>query len=834
MNGKQQCFHCGKPVPDGSKHTVDIDGKTRHLCSADCERVVRLIVDRGLTRFYQFRDGPVATGDSQDALVERWASYDRPALQREFVTGLPDGTRRAQLLLQGVRCAACAWLIENALATVPGLISIGVDPVTTRTSIHWDPQRLKLSELLARLAQLGYTPYPYTEDASEQAAAQEHRAALKRLIVAGLGMMQVMSFAVAMYAGAWRDPEIQQFLRLISLLVATPVVFYAGAPFFSGAWHRLRGGGLSMDVPVALAIGGAWAASVWHTLTGHGEVYFDSATMFVFFLSAARFLEMSGRHRALSLTGALARHLPRVATRVVDGRAEEVGAMELQPGDIVLVQPGRTVPADGVLLDSPARLNESLLTGESTPVAKRPGDDVVAGSVSDTDALKLQVTRVGTDTVMAQISQLIGSASERKPQLVQTADRVASWFVAGVLIIAALVGVIWWQLAPERAFEVVLAVLVVTCPCALALATPAAFTVATAALSRQGFMVRRPGALQALAHVTDMVFDKTGTLTEHDAGIGSIETFGAMTQDEALAVAAALEARSEHPLARAFPEPAEGELARAVQARPGAGLEGEFRGHRWRIGQLAFVAELAGAKPAPATAVDDSQDIKSIFLGNERGLVARFQIAERLRPGTVEAFRSLGALGLHKLIASGDQPGAVKAIAIRLGADDWRAGMTPDEKLSFIHELQRSGKRVAMLGDGINDAPVLAGADVSIAMGSGTSLAQYSADCVLINPSLRVLPGAVRKARSTVRVIRQNLAWAVVYNLIALPLAGTGMLAPWMAALGMSASSLLVVGNALRLGGRVKATAEATGTAVAPEPATKSCCKSSTAGAAAR
>ncbi len=836
MSTSGQCFHCGADLPEGKQYTAEIDGKQQMLCSASCQRVARLIADRGLTRFYHFREAPAGASDSDNLSMQRWAAYDRPALQKEFVSVLADGSRRAQLLLEGVRCAACAWLIENALAAVPGLISIGVDPVTTRTSVHWNPERLKLSELLGQLARLGYKPYPYTEDASERASTREHRAALKRLIVAGLGMMQVVSFAVAMYAGAWRDPEIQQFLRLISMLVATPVVFYSGAPFFSGAWHRLRRGGLSMDVPVALAIGGAWAASVWHTLIGSGEVYFDSATMFVFFLSAARFLEMSGRHRALSLTGALARHLPKVAIRLIDGREEEIGAMELQAGDIVLVQPGQTVPADGILLESPAHLNEALLTGESTPVSKQPGDDLVAGSVSDTDALKLQVARVGADTVMAQISQLIGSASERKPKLVQIADQVASWFVGGVLGVAVLVAVVWWQIAPERAFEVVLAVLVVTCPCALALATPAAFTVATAALSRQGFMVRRPGALQALAQITDVVFDKTGTLTEHDAGIGAIRTWGGLTDEQALAVAAALEARSEHPLARAFPRPANAEAARAVQAKPGAGLEGEFRNQRWRIGQLKFVAELSGTTIS-ATDSDDEQDRKSVYLGNEQGLVACFSIAERLRRGSTEAFGALQSLGLRCLIASGDQRKAVQAVAKQLAADDWRAGLAPDQKLEFIHALQQRKKRVAMLGDGINDAPVLAGADVSIAMGSGTSLAQHSADCVLLSSSLQVLAPAVRKARSTLTVIRQNLAWAVVYNLVALPMAATGMLAPWMAALGMSASSLLVIGNALRLGRRSTMNENAAAipaTVTQNEPVARSCCKSSAAEAVVR
>ncbi|MDJ0927849.1 MAG: cation-translocating P-type ATPase [Gammaproteobacteria bacterium] len=799
-----QCFHCDAPLPATVDHVAVVDGQQRSFCGPDCQQVAELIAKRGLTGFYQFRDGPTESAASRDTRTGRWASYDRAALQREFVTTDADGSKNAQLLLQGVRCAACSWLIENALGSTAGVQAVRVDPVTTRTSLSWNPRKVQLSELLQQLARLGYTPFPYTEDATEQAATVERRVALKRLILAGLGMMQVMSFAVALYMGAWRDAEIEEFLRLISLVVATPVVFYSGAPFFVGAWHRLRARSLGMDVPVALAIGGAWAASVWNTFTGGGEVYFDSATMFVFFLSAARFLEMAGRHRALSLTGALARHLPRVATRLVDGQLQEVGVIELRPGDRVLVQPGRAVPADGVLETTAAHVDESLLTGESRSIEKQCGETVVAGSIAQTEALQFTVTRVGADTVMAQIARLVGDAGSRKPKLVEVADRIAGYFVGAVLIAALIVGVIWWQLAPERAFEVVLAVLVVTCPCALALATPAAFTVASSALARAGFMVRRAGALQVLAQVTDVVFDKTGTLTSHAAGIESIQTTGELDEQACLSIAAALEAQSEHPLARAFPAPRQGLTAADVRAVPGAGLTGRVNGQVWRIGSLEFVT--GPDVDAAAALGDEGEDARLVYLAGEAGVVAVFRIAEQLRDGSAAAVAALGGLGLRNRIASGDRAGPVKSLATRLGIERWRAGMKPDDKLAYVKALQDQNHIVAMLGDGINDSPVLAGADVSIAMGSGTSLAQHSADCVLMSTSLASLPAAISKARATMRVVRQNLAWAVGYNLVALPLAATGVLAPWMAALGMSASSLLVTANALRLGRRSQPT----------------------------
>jgi len=790
------CYHCGAPVPAQDPPVTTIAGQSQTLCSESCARTAALIEARGLTEFYRFRDGPTNTASRRDTDSRRWQPFDRDALQNEFVVRRPDGLREAHVLLQGVRCAACTWLIENALGAVSGVKSISVDPLTTRATLCWDPDRVALSELLAQLARLGYTPVPYTQDATELAARQERRVALQRLIIAGLGMMQVMSFAVALYLGAWRDPQIEAYLRLISLLVSTPVVFYAGAPFFAGAWAGIRSGALGMDVPVALAVGGAWSASVWNTFLGTGEVYFDSATMFVFFLSAARFLEMTGRHRAMSLTGAMAQHLPRVATRLVAGQATQVGVMELAKGDRILVAPGEALPADGELLSDQASVDEALLTGESRPVPRRCGDALVAGSLNTDQVLEMTVVRVGADTQMAQIARLVGDAGARKPRLVEMADRIASWFVATVLLAAGTVALVWWQLAPERAFEVALAVLVVTCPCALALATPAAFTVATTSLARLGFMVRRRGALQNLSRLTDVVFDKTGTLTDGHPVVADMQTWRNCTADQARTIAAALESRSSHPLAKAFPTLDRLPPVSDVQAIAGAGLQGTVDGRQYRIGTEAFATSWITASSAVA---DNQAALRQVYLGDADGLLARFTLAEQQRDGAQEVSRQLARAGLSLQIFSGDQAGPVSALADSLGISHWQAALQPPDKLAAVEQLQLQGRIVAMVGDGINDSPVLAGADVSIAMGGGTSLAQHSADCVLMSESLLPLLAARQVARRTLRIVRQNLTWAVAYNLVALPLAATGLLAPWMAALGMSASSLLVTGNALRL-----------------------------------
>lgn len=808
MTDAIRCFHCGTAIPGLATHQLQIDGTPVALCSSACQEIATRIRDKGLTEFYRFRTAAAAPAGG-DTGPECWASYDREALQKEFVSAHSDGSREAQLLLQGVRCAACSWLIERAMTAVPGVREIAVDPLTTRTRLRWDPGITRLSELLTRIAVLGYDPYPYTEDEAGRAAILERRAALPRLIVAGLGMSQVMGFAVALYAGALHDadPAIHQFLRLISLLVATPVVFYAGAPFFRGAVRGLRLGRPGMDVPVGIAIAAAYIASVWNTFKGSGPIYFDSAVMFVFFLSCARFLEMAGRHRALSLTGALARHLPRVATRLREGRPEIVGVVELEPGDLVLVAPGQSVPVDGRLECDSARIDESLLTGESRPVRKIAGDPVMAGSINLFSAATICVERVGTSTVLAQIGRLITTAREERPRLVEITDRVAVWFVTGVLTLAVTTGAVWWWIDPSRAFEIVLAVLVVTCPCALALATPAAFTVGMSALARQGVLLRRAGALETLSHVTDLVFDKTGTLTEHSAGIQHIETFASHDPDQVLELAALLESRSEHPLARAFPRPVTALPVTEIAAIPGQGLEGSVNGERLRIGTRAFVLRVD-----EDVAHDDSAEaaVQSIWLGSKSQLMARFEIAERVRADAPAALAALKAAGIALAIASGDQPGPVRAAAHQLGIDTWYARLAPTGKLDLVRGMQQEARIVGMVGDGINDSPVLAGADVSIAVGTGTSLAQHAADCILMGPGLGALPTAVAHARRTMRIVRQNLWWAVAYNVVAVPLAITGMLAPWLAALGMSASSLLVTFNALRLGRAVQLAQAAT------------------------
>jgi Cu2+-exporting ATPase len=806
----EPCFHCGEPVLSGDRYRVRIDGRERAVCCPGCRAVAEFIRDSGLEDYYDFRTEPGLKPEAAEPAAVRpeWLAFDRPALQERLSAELPEGRREVTLLVEGVRCAACSWLIERAAGNLNGVEEIQVNPATARARVIWQPATLPLSRLLDTLARLGYRPHPVTPEAATGIALKERRAAMRRLVVAGLGMMQVMTYAVSLYAGAWQgmSDEIREFLRLVSMVVATPVLIYSGAPFFVGAWRDLAARRPGMDVPVALALALAYGASLYNGLRGSGEVYFDSVTMFVFFLSLGRFVEMSARHRAGDVADALARLSPSTALRLEAGAAEPVpvALAELAPGDRLLVRSGDPFPADGVVSRGRAEVDESLLTGESRSVQRAPGETVVGGSLNVGDPVEMTVERTGQDTVLSHMTRLLDRAQASRPALARSADRLARWFVAGVLVTAAGVATFWWLKDPAMAFPTALAVLVVTCPCALSLATPTALTAATSRLAALGLLVTRGDALEKLARADRLVLDKTGTLTEGRVRIAEVRPLRDVPAARCRRLAAALEVGSEHPIARAFEDPA-GLVATDVRVLPGRGVEGTVAGRGYRLGSPDFIASAAVALPPDA----------SVLLSDDDGPLAAFVLADPLRTdaaATVDAVRRRG-LGIE--ILSGDVAPIVTRIAGEVGIRDWRAALRPADKLARIRELQEAGSKVAMVGDGINDAPVLAGADVSIAMGEGAPLAQSSADMILLGRTLAPLALGLDVAGRTLAVIRQNLAWALSYNAVALPLAATGHVAPWMAAIGMSASSLVVVLNSTRLGRAVSRQ----GTAAAPREA---------------
>ncbi|WP_337057038.1 heavy metal translocating P-type ATPase [Pseudomonas sp. USHLN015] len=796
MSAPLSCYHCGLPVPAGSPYEARVLGETRAMCCPGCQAVAEAIVAGGLESYYRHRSETAANPDAlPSVLPDELALFDREDVQRPFVQHQGE-LSETSLLIEGISCAACGWLIEKHLRTLPGVDEARLNLSNHRLQVRWSDSQLPLSELLRELRRIGYAGHPYKADDAAERLAAENKRAMRQLGVAGLLWMQVMMAAMATWPEFNIDlsPELDKILRWVSLFLTTPIVFYCCGQFFRGALRDLRTRHLSMDVSVSLAIGGAYVAGIWSTVTGIGELYFDAVGMFALFLLAGRYLERRARERTAAATAQLVNLLPASCLRLDDsGQSLRILLGELAVGDRVLVPPGALMPADGLILEGQSSVDESLLTGEYLPLLRGRGDTVTAGTLNVEGPLTLEVQALGDQTRLSAIVRLLERAQADKPRLAELADKVAQWFLIIVLLAAAIVGIAWWQIDPSRAFWIVLSLLVATCPCALALATPTALTTATGSLHKLGLLLTRGHVLEGLNQIDTVIFDKTGTLTEGRLTLSAIHPLGALDNDTCLALAAALENRSEHPIARAFgraPRPAE-----QVENVPGKGLEGRVDGRRLRIGQADFVAEL-GDWPAPQIPGTNGQ---WLLLGDEHGPLAWLVLDDRLREDAPLLLDACRARGWQVMLLSGDSSPMVGEIACRLGIDDARGGLSPDAKLDVLRELHQQGRRVLMLGDGVNDVPVLAGADISVAMGSATDLAKTSADAVLLSNRLESLVQAITVASRTRRIIIQNLAWATLYNGLVLPFAALGWVTPVWAAFGMSVSSLLVVVNALRL-----------------------------------
>jgi P-type Cu2+ transporter len=791
----ESCFHCGSTTP-ATLQAVGADGVERSYCCGGCAAATDLIFAQGLERYYSFRS---ASEQAPRYEPRNWSIYDRDRALRSYTHGREDGERELSLQIDGMHCAACAWLLDNSLRQIDGIRDVQVNAGSARAEIRFDPTRVSLSRVLQSIHALGYEPRPLSFTPGGPPWVTERRSALKRLAVAGFGMMQVMTYAVSLYAGALDGiaADLERLLRFVSLLVTTPVVLYAAQPFFIAAWRGLRMRTLVMDLPVALSIAAAYLWSVWSTLRGRGAVYFDSAVMFTFFLLLGRFVEMSLRNGFGLQQDAVARLLPESILRITATGEERVIPDELCAGDRVRILPGERVPADGEILYGRTDVDESMLTGESLPRAREAGEALIAGTLNLSNAVDMRITQVGQDSTLAAVSRLLERARASRPHIAEVADAVAVWFIAGLLLLAAVTALYWLHTDADRAFPTVLAVLVVTCPCALSLATPAALAAATTQLARIGLIVTRGLALETLARADCVVFDKTGTLTLGQPAFTELRLLrDGSDRERCLAIAAALERYSGHPIARAFSKQSPAIGVTEARSCAGAGIEGCVADQRYRVGRADFVLGLCATTNAPAESVEGRS---SVFLGDSAGLLAEFVLCDALRADARATVRQLRSLGLEPLIASGDQPAVVAGIARQLDDPQAQSNMRAADKLAWVHSLQARKHIVAMVGDGVNDAPVLAGADVSVAIGGGTDLAKVNADIVMLGENLEPLAQGVQIARRCRRIIRQNIAWAVVYNALAVPLAASGWLQPWMAAIGMSASSLIVALNAMRL-----------------------------------
>ncbi|WP_285406739.1 heavy metal translocating P-type ATPase [Pseudomonas sp. FR229a] len=810
------CYHCALPVPSGSRFTAVVLGQAREFCCPGCQAVAEAIVAGGLESYYQHRSEASANPEALPVqLTDELALYDRADVQQPFVRHEGD-LAETTLLMEGISCAACGWLIEKHLRTLPGVAEARLNLSNHRLHVRWADAQLPLSQILAELRHIGYAAHPHHADRASEQLASENRLALRQLGVAGLLWFQAMMATMATWPEFNIDlsPELHTILRWVALFLTTPIVFYSCAPFFKGAMRDLRTRHLTMDVSVSLAIGSAYIAGIWTSITGVGELYFDAVGMFALFLLAGRYLERRARERTAAATAQLVNLLPASCLRLdSDGHSERILLSELRLGERILVQPGSILPADGKIIDGQSSIDESLLTGEYLPQPRALGDAVTAGTLNVEGALTVEVQALGQDTRLSAIVRLLDRAQAEKPRLAEIADRAAQWFLLLSLIAAAAIGLLWWQLDSSRAFWIVLAMLVATCPCALSLATPTALTAATGTLHKLGLLLTRGHVLEGLNQIDTVIFDKTGTLTEGRLVLRSIRPLGALDSEQCLSLAAALENRSEHPIARAFGRAPL--AAEEVHSSPGLGLEGVVGERRLRIGQAQFACALSGAA-LPSMPDEAGQ---WLLLADTHGPLAWLVLDDRLRDDAPALLAACKARGWRTLLLSGDSSPMVASVAAELGIDEARGGLRPDDKLQVLQQLHKEGRKVLMLGDGVNDVPVLAAADISVAMGSATDLAKTSADAVLLSNRLGALVQAFTLARRTRRVIIENLLWAALYNGLMLPFAALGWITPVWAAVGMSISSLTVVLNALRLTRLPSAPAASSPTHTRPLPA---------------
>ena len=801
------CFHCGLPVVDGAAFPIVYQQVEQTTCCVGCQAVAQSIIDAGLDYYYAQRTVDAEKAALPDAdILAQLRLYDLPDVQHSFVYA-QGASKQATLLLDGITCAACVWLIEQSLLRMAGVTSVSINYSNHRLQVSWQEDQVALSEILLGIQKIGYQAQPFNQEQQQVLQNKERKQALVRLWIAGLSMMQVMMYAVPTYLYGGTDEIEPVFLWLLhwaSMVLTLPVVVYSAIPFYQGAMRDWRNRRVGMDTPISLAIVLAFGASMYALLSKTAEgIYFDSISMFVFLLLGGRYLEHIARRKAADATERLSKLIPafcHVLPHYPEQDCQEGLVAHLKQGDVVLVRAGEVFPVDGCVLSGSSEVNQALLTGESIPVLKEVGQSVQAGTLNVSSPVCVQTTGVGQYTRLSSIVRLLDGAMAQKPKMAQMADRYASVFVALLLVLAALTMAYWWWTSGfEPALWVVVSLLVITCPCALSLATPTALAAATGFLANRGLLISRGHSLETLAHVTDVVFDKTGTLTTGQFAVTQVQLLGDYSAEQALMYAAALEQFSEHPLAQALVASHPGVHGIGlvnVQNTPGHGLQADIGGLQWAIGRPVWVAELFELGILPNLQAASGS---WIALGNQQGLVAYFCLEDTLKPDINILVRKLQNMHLNVHVLSGDGAGAVNSVAQTLNIAHHQAEATPESKLDYVKNLQQQGKTVLMVGDGINDAPVLVQADVSIAVEGGADVAQAGSDLVMVQSNMGLVALALQQGKKTRRIIQENLLWAAVYNAVAVPIAMMGFANPWIAALGMAMSSLLVTVNAMRL-----------------------------------
>ena len=802
------CFHCGLPLRDDATFESRIDGEPRRFCCFGCQSVCEAIYAAGMEGFYERTPDGTLLAPPPEPPADLQL-YDLDEVQEEFVHEVGDA-REINLLVEGIHCAACIWLIEQTLNKLPGVLSARVNLSAKRLLLRWDRRRIKLSEILERLARIGYAAVPFDPETAEGNLKKQNRALLFRIVFAGFAMMNLLWISIALYTGA-NQGEFRDLFHWVGFFLATPTLFYSGWPFLRGAWTSLRTGHLGMDLPIAIGATVTWAYSSWITFTGapDHEVYFDTVVNFIFVILVGRHLEAISKRQAVAATQRLLDLQPRVAILLDDEGERTVSIRRIKPGHKVLVKPGAKIPVDGVVLEGRSTVDEAMLSGESRPVEKGPGDTVAAGTVNGNGALVVEVTGTLRDTALGRIIHLVEEAQASKAPIQCTADRIVPWFVVATLTLATLTFIYWFHRDVELALMAATSVLIITCPCAFGLATPMAIAVASGQGARHGILIKNGTALETLAYIDHFVFDKTGTLTLGDMELLKIVNIGKESDDELLRLAAGAESRSEHSIAQALTRAAESrdlpmdtDALSQFSAHPGKGILATIEGRQLRLGTLEWL-QASGITPdahlQEQAAELEAQALTVVHLALDGRHLALFAIGDRLRPDAPELIQRLRAEGMRLTLLSGDRKATAEAIAEQLGGMEVIAEVLPEQKDAVIRKLQAGGHKVAMVGDGINDAPALIRADVGLAIGSGTDVSVESADIVLMGEALERIHLASALSRRTIRTIRQNIAISFLYNLIMVPLAMSAMITPLVAAISMPISSLLVIGNAARI-----------------------------------
>lgn len=807
MTVSDTCYHCGLPVDEQGHFTSTVAGEQREFCCHGCRTVCETIYASGLESFYtqSTRSDTLAPPPT---VAKELDAYDLDEVQSDYVDTL-EPQRTIQLLVEGIHCAACVWLIEKALKRQPGVIDAEVNLTAKRLKLRWDNDQIRLSQLMQLLADIGYAAVPFDPETAEGALAKRHRGLLYRMAFAGFAMMNMTWVSIALYAGA-DEGQFRQWFHWIGFVIATPTLLYSGYPFIKNGLTGLKHRYLTMDLPIAIGASSTYLYSSYVTFTASttGHVYFDTVVNFLFVILVGRYIEAISKRRALSATQRLLELQPKLANRVEGDDIRIVPIRHVQLGDIMLVKPGGSVPVDGVIVSGDSAVDESMLTGESLPVPKQPGDRVVAGSINGEGAFRVRTEQVLRNTALAKIVALMDEAQASKAPIQSLADRIVPWFVLATLTLATLTFLYWWQFDFEIALLAATSVLVVTCPCAFGMATPMSVAVATGVGASRGVLVKRGEALEQLSRVNHVVFDKTGTLTEGRLRVSQLKSFSELDEKELLRLAASVEQHSEHGIASAICDSAKqkrlplSEISGFVST-PGKGVKASISNQQVWVGTAAWLGDQGmsiSSEQAQQLAASESQGISCVLIAINGQVAGMLGLLDELRQDAANTVHALLAAGLKVTVLSGDKQAVVDAVTAPLGSVSRQAEVLPQDKSAVIRHLQQQGDIVAMVGDGINDAPALIQADVGMAMASGTDVSVESADVVLSHQELQKVAEARQLATRTLKTIRQNIVLSISYNVIMVPLAMMALVSPLVAALTMPISSLVVIGNAARIG----------------------------------